>query len=233
MASTDIFLCRKNGRFFKYDAVEAVSLTGAIETYSGVTGVSSTGIVTIPGAVIYDSTPVTFSQITGGSSVTVGLQYYAVESSGSTCKLAATVGGSPISLGSNITDGAVFVVSNEIRVWSAEYRDIFNNTTTVYPDVTVAGTLSTSNTYTAAIAALPGTLVGQSVANVGLSGEWGLAGGDVTTSISDEIKHQPLRQTMLPRTHWKFDMGSSVSPRYLYAEWQTGDAVTPNPPNTI
>lgn len=230
--ATDLFLCRKNGRFFKYEAVDALSLTGAIETYSGVTGVNATGVVTIPGAVIYDGTLITFSQITGGSSVTVGLQYYAVQSSGSTCKLATTAGGSPISLGSNITDGAVFATSDEIRVWSAEYRDIFAG-------LGEQGNTEFSTNIGAALGAPQGfgiyldpdstlTTLGS-----GGGGTTYAVTGNPKATVSDEVGHAPLRQTMLPRTHWKFDMGASVSPRYLYAEWQTGDAVTPNPPNTI
>ena len=132
MASTDIFLCRKNGRFFKYEAVEAVSLTGSIQTYSGVTGADSTDVVTISGATLSDGLQITFSQLTGGSNLTTGRTYFTRDSSGSTCKLAEYVGGAAVNLGSNITAGNAIVQSDELRVWSAEYRDIFQNTTEVY-----------------------------------------------------------------------------------------------------
>ena len=224
MASTDIFLCRKNGRFFKYDAVEAVSLTGSIQTYSGVTGVDSTDVVTISGATLSDGLQITFSQLTGGSNLTTGRTYFTRDSSGSTCKLAEYVGGAAVNLGSNITAGNAIVQSDELRVWSAEYRDIFNTPLTgdcgVNPDLNVQGTI-------------PGVGTIKVDTRSGFGGVPDVTVTPTLTSPSDEVTHAPLRQTFLPRTHWKFDMGSSVSPRYLYAEWQTGDAVTPNPPNTI
>lgn len=238
MASTDIFLCRKNGRFFKYDAVEAVSLTGSIQTYSGVTGVDSTDVVTISGATLSDGLQITFSQLTGGSNLTTGRTYFTRDSSGSTCKLAEYVGGAAVNLGSNITAGNAIVQSDELRVWSAEYRDIFQNTTDLYASTGVASggiPFTKSTQFSASAAVIPSTFIGAAQVNL-LTSEGGLAvtgTTDLSVSVSDEIDHQPLRQTFLPRTHWKFDMGSSVSPRYLYAEWQTGDAVTPNPPNTI
>jgi hypothetical protein len=241
MASTDIFLCRKNGRFFKYDAVEAVSLTGSIQTYSGVTGVDSTDVVTISGATLSDGLQITFSQLTGGSNLTTGRTYFTRDSSGSTCKLAEYVGGAAVNLGSNITAGNAIVQSDELRVWSAEYRDIFQNTTELHAgtgtNVVGGFPLVTEGTFQASAAAVPtvftggGTNSASSFTNPGGLSVRGTT--DLLVSVSDEINHQPLRQTFLPRTHWKFDMGSNVSPRYLYAEWQTGDAVTPNPPNTI
>lgn len=219
MASTDIFLCRKNGRFFKYDAVEAVSLTGSIQTYSGVTGVNSTDVVTISGATLSDGLQITFSQKMGGSNLTTGRAYFTRDSSGSTCKLAEYVGGAAVALGSNITAGNAIIQSDDIRVWSSEFRDIFTPDGIEYGEVG-HGSLK--------------TMTAATVTDVSYTdGFYNTVSGTIGTSNSDEIGHHPLRQTFLPRTHWKFDMGSSVSPRYLYAEWQTGDAVTPNPPNTI
>lgn len=241
MASTDIFLCRKNGRFFKYDAVEAVSLTGSIQTYSGVTGVDSTDVVTISGATLSDGLQITFSQLTGGSNLSTGRTYFTRDSSGSTCKLAEYVGGAAVNLGSNITAGNAIVQSDELRVWSAEYRDIFQNTTELLAATGINQTagfpLVAGSTFQASAAVVPTVFMGGGGSTTYLAA---VVGGlsvrgttDLLVSVSDEINHRPLRQTFLPRTHWKFDMGSSVSPRYLYAEWQTGDAVTPNPPNTI
>lgn len=219
MASTDIFLCRKNGRFFKYDAVEAVSLTGSIQTYSGVTGVDSTDVVTISGATLSDGLQITFSQLMGGSNLTTGRTYFTRDSSGSTCKPAEYVGGAAVDLGSNITAGNAIIQSDDIRVWSSEFRDIFT------PAGIQVGALWTTTFH---------TMTAATVTDVSLtSPSPPVVDGTIGTTNSDEIGHHPLRQTFLPRTHWKFDMGSSVSPRYLYAEWQTGDAVTPNPPNTI
>lgn len=241
MASTNIYLCRKNGRFFRYDAVEAVTLTGSIETYSSVTGVASTNVVTITGATLSDGLQVSFSQKSGGSNIATGRTYFTRDSSGATCKLADYIGGPVVSLGSNITAANILVQSDEMRVWSAEFRDIFTNTTQLLAGI---GTASPGGTpYASATAfesgavVIPSTFAGGALSSSALGS---YAGGlsvrgttDLSTSVSDEINHYPLRQTMLPRTHWKFDMGTNVEPRYLFAEWQTGDAVTPNPPNTI
>lgn len=232
--ATDLFLCRKNGRFFKYEAVEALSQTGAIETYSGVTGNASTNVVTIPGSTMSDGLQVTFTQLSGGSGVTVSRTYFARDSSGSTCKLAEYIGGSAVALGTAITAGNALIQTDEIRVWSAEYRDIFAGLGvqggTEYAPSNVGAALGAPQGYgvymdpSAAIETVP---TGGSI-----GGQYALI-GEPKATVSDEVGHAPLRQTMLPRTHWKFDMGASVAPRYLYAEWQTGDAVTPNPPNTI
>jgi len=64
------------------------------------------------------------------------------------------------------------------------------------------------------------------------------ASADVTSTVtltneSDEVAHQPLRQTSLARSFWKFDRGASVEPRYLYAEYLLGDQILDNPPETV
>jgi len=230
----DLFLVRKNGRFLKYDAVEAVSQTGAITAYTSVTGVASTGVVTITGATLADGQQITLTQKTGGSGVATNRVYFAINSSGSTCKLADTIGGSAVSLGTNITAGFAIIQTDEIRVWSSEFRDIFTdeNTMRAVPPGTTYPPAFTADTFNAAAAFLPGDMDIVKAASSGTD-TFQVVAQSVAAAYSDEKAHQPLRQTFLPRTHWKFDMGSSVSPRYLYAEWQTGDAVAPNPPNTI
>lgn len=223
--ATDLYLVRKNGRFLKYDAVEAVSQTGAITAYASVTGVASTGVVTITGATLADGQQITFTQKTGGSGVATNRVYFARDSSGSTCKLADTIGGTAVALGTNITAGMAIIQTDEIRVWSSEYRDIFQTNAT--GSVTTNTNLTISQTTTLPGIGSPTVLYPVAVGDITMENQNGL------TDFSDEAAHVPLRQTFLPRTHWKFDMGSSVSPRYLYAEWQTGDAVSPNPPNTV
>lgn len=231
MASTTLFLCRKNGRFFKYDSVEAVSLTGAITAYASVTGASATNIVTITGATLADGQQITLTQKTGGSGVVTNRVYFARDSSGSTCKLANTIGGTAVALGTDISAGVAIIQTDEIRVWSSEFRDIFTYSSET--NITVGGS-SAGQLTSGGVSILPEGVVatvptgGASINLPLFSTVTGL-----TTNVSDEVAHAPLRQTFLPRTHWKFDMGASVEPRYLYAEWQTGDAVAPNPPNTI
>ena len=238
--ASDLYLCRKNGRFFKYDAVEAVSLTGAIQTFSGVTGNATTNVVTISGATLSDGLQITFTQVSG-SNIVANRTYFARDCSGATCKLEEYVGAGVFTLGTALTDGNVTVQSDEMKVWSSEYRDIFTNISDLY--ATLASTPGAnefigSDPVTVAAATLPINPLTVEAASIVVGGsvkttkEQPVPDG-FTTTVSDEIAHFPLRQTFLARTHWKFDMGSSVAPRYLFAEWQTGDALAPNPPNTI
>lgn len=53
-----------------------------------------------------------------------------------------------------------------------------------------------------------------------------------STAQSDEVSHWALRQTQLTISFWKIDRGASVSPRYLYAQYQEGDIFARNPPQT-
>lgn len=238
--ASDLYLVRKNGRFLKYDAVAAVSLTGAIQTFSGVTGDETTNVVTISGATLSDGLQITFTQKTG-SNIVANRTYFARDCSGATCKLEEYVGAGVFTLGTALADGNVTVQSDEMKVWSSEYRDIFTASTPIQTnleEVDASGNWYGGQEVTSPVAALPTGLKNyDSVVNIiGVQAEateWRLTADAFTANVSDEINHYPLRQTFLARTHWKFDMGASVEPRYLYAEWQTGDAVAPNPPNTI
>lgn len=237
--ASDIYLVRKNGRFLKYDAVEAVSLTGAIQTFSGVTGNAATNVVTISGATLSDGLQITFTQVSG-SNIVANRTYFARDCSGATCKLEEYVGAGVFTLGTALTDGNVTIQSDEMKVWSSEFRDIFTNSSELYAAVgsNAGGDFTTSNPVTVAAAILPvEPLTVDIVSYTDNAGVLTIKKDPIpdgfTSTISDEINHYPLRQTFLARTHWKFDMGASVAPRYLYAEWQTGDAVAPNPPNTI
>lgn len=240
MASSTIYLCRKNGRFFKYDAVEAVSLTGAIQTFSGVTGDETTNVVTISGATLSDGLQITFTQVSG-SNIVANRTYFARDCSGATCKLEEYVGAGVFTLGTALTDGNVTVQSDEMKVWSSEFRDIFTGASNLYAtlsEIVSSNEIISSDPVPVAAATLPINPLTVEDATILISGSLKTTKKQpvpdgFTTSVSDEINHYPLRQTFLARTHWKFDMGSSVAPRYLYAEWQTGDAVAPNPPNTI
>lgn len=215
--------------FAKQEGVIDVFLSGSQTAYASVTGNATTNVVTITGATLANGMQVTFTNIVGGSGLTANTAYYVVAASGATCQLSLTQGGSAIDFTTNIVSGSVIVSNNQMRVWSSEFRDIFSNTTNVYPDV-ISPTNFNSSPFTAAVAALPGTLVGKGVANAGIV-QYGLAGGNVTTSISDEVAHVHLRQTLLNRSFWIFDRGASATPRYLPAEYQEGDIIATSPPN--
>lgn len=114
--------------------------------------------------------------------------------------------------------------TDEIEVWSGEFRDIFSSA------VTVAGNLNPSSlsgpgTYTGATTEL--TLYTSAPPQVERNLITVTAG-----AASDETAHEPLRQTALKRTCWKFDYGVAATPRYGYAFVMDGDIVANNPPET-
>ena len=231
MASSDLYLYRKDRRWQKVSKVQEVSLTGGQTAYASVTGVASTNVVTITGATLVNGTLVNFTSLSGGSGLSAGVGYYVIDASGATCKLALTQGGSAIDFTTDITSGSVIVSIDEMRVWSAEFRDQFSNTTTLWP--TTVSPAVAPGSFVGAAAVVP-TVFGGGGANA-VTGTGGLAvtgTTDLTASVSDEIAHVPLRQSVLNRTFWKFDRGSSVSPRYLYAEYLQGDQIFDNPPET-
>lgn len=248
--ASNIYLIRKNGnpRSVQYTQVENVYLSGLRTAHAAVSGNAGTGVVTITGSTIADGMQIIFTSLTGGSGVSIGVAYFAVSSSGETCQLATTEGGSAIALGTNITAGSVIVVAQQMRVWSGEYRDIFDTTngplqqSGSYNNYSSGGTpttfhASTAVTNAAGIALLPqnpvtvektGNEGGSSAAYTGLFES--VAGFSV--SLSDELAHSPLRQTFVNRSFWVFDLGSSHQPRYLYAEYQPGDVIANNAPSS-
>jgi hypothetical protein len=216
--ATDIYLCRRTAspRSIKYSAVTEVALSGLRTAYAAVTGNSGTGVVTITGSTMADGMQVIFTSLTGGSSLSTGVAYFAVNSSGATCKLATTEGGTAIALGSNITAGSAIVVNPQFRVWSSEFRDIFTP---------VGVALSSGNPL---IVGSVTSMTGLTIENPASNGN--SVTGTIQAADSDEIKHVPLRQTLVNRTFWIFDRGASVAPRYLYAEYQAGDVIADNAP---
>jgi hypothetical protein len=229
---SDLFLYRKDRRWQKVSSVTEVTMTSNQTAYASVTGASATDIVTVTGATLVDGQILTLTAKTGGSGVSVGVGYYIINASGATAELSLTPGGSVVALGTDITAGAAIVSQPELSVWSSEYRDIFSsniNTGGSLPVGNMSGSVSSSGSF-------PG-LVNITTANTGgVSGTSTTAGSSSTLTIvneSDEVAHMPLRQTFLKRSFWKFDRGSSVSPRYLYAEYLQGDQILDNPPETL
>lgn len=237
MPSSNVYLIRKNRQWVEYTQIENVTLTGAISSYSSVTGNSGTNVITVSGAAITTGTPFYFQSKVGGSGVTTGTIYWAVNSSGSTLQAALTPGGSAVALGSNITAAVIIATADELNVWSSEFRDIFNQTGAGWAAL---GTYSTASVNKASdpVAGQAGVVITPGDMTVGALGPPGietavkLGSLTATAAVSDEITHAPLRQTLLKRTHWKFDRGSTATPRYLYATWADGDIVANNPPET-
>ena len=217
---TDVYLIRKaaNPRSVKYSKITDVFLSGLRTAYAAVTGNAGTGVVTITGATLANGMQIIFTSLTGGSGLSTGVAYFAISSSGATCQLSLSEGGSAVALGTNITAGTVIVVGNQMRVWTSEYRDIFSSTITG-PAVASNGVVGDAFT-----ASMPGVMT--DLAFTGAT--------TVTPTIgtnSDEVAHSPLRQTLVNRTFWVFDRGSGETPRYLYAEYQTGDVIADNAPS--
>lgn len=122
--------------------------------------------------------------------------------------------------------------ADEIEVWSGEYRDIFSSSLSLVSGVVTTEGVAIANpsTYSA-----PGMISSAEFVNT-------ISGSPATTestftptaaaSMSDETAHEPLRQTALKRTCWKFDYGASATPRYGYAFVMDGDIIANNPPET-
>lgn len=221
--ASNIYLIRKNGnpRSVQYTQVENVYLSGLRTAYAAVSGDAGTGVVTITGSTIADGMQIIFTSLTGGSGVSTGVAYFAVNSSGATCQLATTEGGSAIALGTNITAGSVIVVAQQMRVWSSEFRDIFTPDGAKYGELGLIGSNSLQTMTAATVSGLTYT-----------PGEPPEVSGTLAASDSDEIGHHPLRQTFVNRSFWVFDLGSSHQPRYLYAEYQPGDVIANNAPSS-
>ena len=231
MAGTNLYLIRNNNlTWAKYANVVDVFLSTKETPYASVAGVASTNVVTITGATLVDGMVVVFPSLTGGSGITASTPYYTVNSSGSTCKLAQTPGGIVVGLGTDITDGTAIVSTDAMRAWSSEFRDIFDNKGSFNQQVPGSSPIAATNTtYTADVAIIPQSFTAGTI-GFGFGVSYVPIGTDLRASISDEINHQPLRQTLLNKTFWLFDMGASAQPRYLPAEYQEGDIISTSPP---
>lgn len=237
MATSSLYLYRKDRRWQKVSNVIELTMTSNQTAYASVTGASATDIVTVTGATLVNGQILTLGSKTGGSGISLGVGYYIINASGATAELSLTPGGSVVALGTDITAGSGIVSQPELCIWSSEFRDIFNKTNSVFAAPT--GALPLTNTaFDVDVAIIPGSLayadltdptMGASIGDVTA----GLGASSITTSVSDEISHTPLRQTLLKRSFWKFDRGTDISPRYLYAEYMLGDQILDNPPETV
>lgn len=226
MAATDLYLIRGNNlTWAKIDAVLDVYLSGTKTAYAAVTGNAGTGVVTITGSTLADGMTVVFTSLTGGSGLSTGVAYFVINASGATCKLSLTEGGSAVALGTNVTAGSVIVTTQQMRVWSSEFRDQF--TTSISGTQWTAGTSGPfSTSFPGLASSVEADLDGTSV-NIGKS----IITPTVSTN-SDEVAHNPLRQTFLNKSFWIFDRGASATPRYLPSEYMEGDIIATNPPQT-
>lgn len=226
MAGTTLYLIRSNNlTFAKQEGVIDVFLSGSQTAYASVTGDAATNIVTIPSSTLANGMQVTFTTLTGGAGLTYGTGYFVVSANGSTCKLSLTEGGSEINFTTNIVASSVIVSNDQMRVWSSEFRDIFQTTGTVnYGGFNVGATASAPYSASGTYSGL-GNLAAKILATGETQAQFNV------TSSSDEVAHAALRQTLLNKTFWLFDRGASATPRYLPAEYQEGDIIATSPPN--
>lgn len=229
----DLYLIRKLGTFAPYENVESVTLTSnGIADYTGVTGVASTNVITVLNFTPQNGDAFFFTAKTGGSGLTTGATYYFGDVSGSTFKAyTAASGGTVVPLTTNITAGTIRVLTDDLRVWSAEFRDSFNDTGSFWyaykSGVQTSWQLVEGQ---AGVSVLPNSLDPTFFTGTTPYDKTQVAASAVTASITDEKTHTPLRQTLLKRTHWRFDI-EGFGP--LYATWADGDIIATNPPNTI
>jgi hypothetical protein len=234
MPASNVYLIRKNRQWVQFTSIEDVTLTGAISSFSSVTGNASTNVITVTGGAIPTGTPFYFQSKVGGSGLTVGTIYWSVNASGSTLQASLTPGGAAVALSTAITAGVIIATADEINVWSAEFRDIFNQTGAgwgAYGSYTSGGATATAVDPVvgqAGVVVVPDSLSPLAISTGGIK----LGASTMLPAISDEVAHASLRQTLLKRTHWKFDRGSGHTPRYLYATWADGDIIANNPPET-
>lgn len=232
---TDIYLIRKNQNFAKYKQAEEVTLTSS-ESYSmAVTGTNTNDLIYPPAGVPVPAAGslVYFSSVTGGgTAIAASRMYSVINTTATTFQLAVLPDSSTaVVLTSDITAGVLVVLADdEIKVWSSEFRDTFATQGSV--DGGVQSTFPIASQFS-----FPGIGSGAASTTVSYSGG-GIANGatasftPTVSTMSDEAAHAPLRQTLLKRTHWKIDMGATLTPRYLYACWQDGDTWSTNPPDT-
>jgi hypothetical protein len=119
--------------------------------------------------------------------------------------------------------------TDEIEVWSSEFRDIFTPIGAAVGQTSATGTIPTMTGLT-----VVGPTVGTTTvaSGVGTISNTTVLSSSIQATNSDEIAHEGLRQTKLPRTAWKFDFGAAVAPRYIYAFIELGDIIANNPPET-
>lgn len=236
MAGTTLYLIRSNNlTFAKQEGVIDVFLSGSQTAYASVTGNATTNVVTITGATLANGMQVTFTNIVGGSGLTANTAYYVIAASGATCQLSLTQGGAAIDFTTNIVSGSVIVSNEQMRVWSAEYRDIFAGLGVQGGSVVATGVGTSAAAQFGApqgygIYADPNASLTPSPYGGG-PGSSAILVGTPKGTVSDEVGHVSLRQTFLNKSFWLFDRGASATPRYLPAEYQEGDIIATSPPN--
>ena len=228
MAAGTIFLIRETQIFIPYTGCTNVEVTSTPVAYGSVTGLETTDVISVPGSTPVEGDTWVFTALVGGSSLTTGVRYFVRDVSGSDFKLAEYQGGPAIGFTTDITSGSSGLLQpSEILIWSSEFRDIFTPIGFTLSTAAFGGTQGASLATMSAALALDPVLEPA----VGSPSTPGYISGTPVVTNSDEIGHVPLRQTLLPRSYWKFIM--EAGPAALYAEVLPGDVLSNNAPNSV
>lgn len=185
-------------------------MTGQVASYGSVTGTQSSNTVNVPGSSFTAGMALTFLALTGGAGLVANTLYYIVNPIGTSIQLATSQGGTAINFTTDITAATILVQTDNLMVWSSEFRDTFSSQIQ-------AASIAGANSY-----AGPGTNKDMSII--------GTTWSTTTDTESDEVAHVPLRFNQLARSYWKFTMSVGASP--LYAEVLEGDVISDTAPNT-
>jgi hypothetical protein len=144
----------------------------------------------------------------------------------------------------------------EMNIWSSEYRDLFDTSTSLYSapgslTVTVPPPFSGGSTVITTVNSeklefKAGLIPVDPLTVQTVSGTYSQSSSlqnfgtnvsviptTITSTTSDEVSHEDLRQSVLKKTHWRFRQANSATPTYLYATWADGDQISNEPPETV
>jgi len=143
----------------------------------------------------------------------------------------------------------------DMNVWSSEYRDLFDTSTSLYsapgsltvtPPPQGGGSTTITTVNSEKLDFKAGLIPVDPLTVQTVSGTYSATAGtkifgtnvsvipsSVTSTTSDEVSHEDLRQSVLKKTHWRFRQANSATPTYLYATWADGDQISNEPPETV
>ena len=144
-----------------------------------------------------------------------------------------------MALGTAVTSATtVLIQTDDFMVWSADFRDIFSGLGTqqgtagggAKPGGGNYGAVTLGAPQGFGIALNPDEATSYFTQTPPGGSETTYLTGAVKIMASDDVNHQPLRQTFLAKTYWKFTCSTGPSP--LYAEVLEGDIIANTAPNT-
>jgi hypothetical protein len=114
-----VIVARRGAGEITVAGASGVTIRSVSTTFSTVTGVASTDIITATGSAFIAGQVVRFSSITGGTGLSASTDYYVISPSGATFSLASTSGGSAINFTSDITAGTLLANTKRLGAQNA------------------------------------------------------------------------------------------------------------------